>query len=93
MRSMKERFEEKKENQKSRGATIEKIGDHPTTPDLLLSMVRSNFDDLESVVVSIINDGSQYTYWSAMKSAQLAYHMYGMQTDLCDELSGDKECK
>ena len=71
-------------------AAIEKIGEHPLTPDLLLAMCRANIEDIESVVISVIADGEQKTFWTPMKNADLAFHIYGIQTDLNDRLSDDR---
>lgn len=61
-------------------AEIIKIGDHETTPDLLLEMVRANIPRMKNVVVSVIfesedgEDEYQATYHTPCKSSDLAYH-------------------
>lgn len=73
----------------SKLATIDKIGDFKTSPKLLLEMAIANFPDAESVAISIINDGEQYTFWTEMDNSSLAFHIYGIQSDLTRALNNE----
>lgn len=72
-----------------KSATIEKLGDWPTTPDLLLEMLRANFDDIESIVVSIVRNDKQETYWTQMQKNDLAFHLYCTQRKLSEVINED----
>ena len=63
-------------------AKIYKIDHTPTDPDLLLEMIRSNFDNIESVIVSVSTDQFQFTYHSQMTKADMAFHLVHLQEDL-----------
>jgi len=62
-----------------KSAAIYNLGHHPTSPTLLLDMVKANIPEIQSVVVSVIfrnpeGDELQKTYHSAAKNADLAWH-------------------
>ena len=66
-------------------AEIEKLGDFPTDPKLLLQMILSNLPEIDSVVVSVCHGEYQNTYWSSpIKSSELAWHLACIQKDLLE---------
>ena len=67
------------------GATLRSIH-NSTTPELLLRMMQTNVKDKESVVVSVITDGKQETYWTSMRNAEKAFHATMMYHDLIEDV-------
>lgn len=68
------------------GARVHKLAGVETTPELMLDMIKANIDDMESIVVSVIGGNGQGTFWTKMKSSEMAWHLYGIQADLLEDL-------
>lgn len=67
--------------------TIYKIGKEAADPDLMLEMLRRNFDNIESLVVSACVNGRIEVFRTSMSNADLAFHLFVTQQEITEVIN------